>query len=358
MKIKITRLIFTNLILIFVCINNIYSQSDLLYSQSNWCGTIASKEDIEFIKNIMNNSLMSEQIVSGYTYFRVQHHIVRDGNGNNGLSPSVIPSMMEKLNSAFSAANVQFYSCNPAEFIDSDAYYQIDDENEELALRNAHNDPGAINIYYFKNFINAHEKSWWAYTYQNGDANFIGIRNEITNGQVLTHEMGHFYGLLHTFRNYSSPPNSAMELVTRGTGNNCSTAGDLLCDTPADPYIESVDVNTNCTYIGNARDFNNVLYTPDATNFMAYSRDDCRTHFSPGQYSRISAFASLSGKQDFIHKTTIANNSNLNGNTTNDFITVTNSIVNSGANVVLDVCQELEISNSFEVKVGATFEAR
>lgn len=68
--------------------------------------------------------------------------------------------------------------------------------------------------------------------------------------------------------------------------------------------------------------------------------------------------ASSSGKQVFIHKTAIANNSNLNGNTTNDFITVTNSTVNSGSNVVLDACQEIEINDNFEVKVGATFEAK
>lgn len=358
MKQKIIRFILTNLILVFVCINNIYSQSDSLYSQSNWCGTKASKEDIEFVKSIMNNSLKSAQIVSGYTYFRVQHHIVRDGSGNNGLSPSVIPGIMSNLNSVFSAIGVQFYSCNPAEIIDSDVYYQIDNENEELSLRNAHNDPDAINIYYFYNLMNVWGSSYWAYTYLGGSTNFIGIRNELTNGSAATHEMGHFYGLLHTFQGYSSPPNSTMELVTRGAGKNCDTAGDLLCDTPADPFIESNIVNTSCTYIGNARDFNNELYTPDVSNLMAYSRDECRNHFSTGQNSIISALAASSGKQGFIHKTAIANNSNLNGNTTNDFITVTNSTVNTGANVVLDACQEVEISDNFEVKVGATFEAR
>lgn len=68
--------------------------------------------------------------------------------------------------------------------------------------------------------------------------------------------------------------------------------------------------------------------------------------------------ASSSGKQAFIHKTAIANNNNLNGTITNDFITVINSTVNSGANVVLDACQEIEITGPFEVKVGATFEAK
>lgn len=359
MKQKKTKFILINLILFSLCINYIYSQTDSEYSRSNWCGTVTSKEDIEFVKNIMNNRLKSAQIVSGYTYFRVQHHIVRDGNGNNGLSPSAIPSIMSNLNSVFSVANVQFYSCNPTEIIDSDAYYQIDNEGEELSLRNAHNDPDAINIYYFNPLMYVWGGSYHAYTYPSGSTNFIGIRNEYApNGTTIPHEMGHFFGLSHTFLGYSNPPDYWAELVTRGVGRNCETAGDHLCDTPADPYIDDNVVNTSCTYTGTARDYNNVAYTPDVSNFMAYSRKECRNNFSNGQIQTISALAASSPKQVFIHKTAIANNSSLNGTFTNDFITVTNSTVNSGANVILDACQEIEISGNFEVKIGATFEAK
>jgi hypothetical protein len=355
MKQKTSKFILINLILFSLGISNIYSQTNCEYSRSNWCGTIASKEDFEFVKRIMNNKLKSAQIVNGYTYFRIQHHIVRDGNGNNGLSLSAIPNIMSHLNSVYSAAGVQFYSCNPTEIIDSDMYYQLDSFSEEISLRNAHNDPYAINIYYFNPLING----YWAYTYQNGSTNFIGIRNELaSNGSTAIHEMGHFFGLFHTFEGYSSPPDLTMELVTRGIGKNCDTAGDGLCDTPADPYIDETVVNTSCTYTGTAKDFNNMAYTPDVSNYMAYSRKECRNNFSNGQIEIISALATSTEKQVFVHKIVIANNSNLNGNTTDDFITVTNSAVNSGANVVLDACQEVEITDTFEVKVGATFEAK
>ncbi len=343
------------LFFIFVLIGEIYSQNEVLYTRSNWCGTFATKEDVEFIKGIVNNALKSTQIIGGFTYFRIQHHIVRDASGNNGLSPSVIPSIMDYLNNEFSDAGVQFYTCNPVEIIDSDIYYSLDNFTEEASLRAAHNDPGAINIYYFNPLING----YWAYTYQNGSTNFIGVRNELApNGSTVTHEMGHFFGLLHTFEGYSSPPTLSMELVTRGTGKNCDIAGDCLCDTPADPYIGTNEVNTSCVYIGTARDANYELYIPDVSNFMAYSRHVCRNNFSDGQIAIISSMASSTGKQAFIHKSTIANNSNLNGNTTNDFIVVNNSTVNSGSNVILYACQEIEVSSNFEVKIGAAFEAR
>ena len=351
----ISRRFFLCWLLIFVLIGNIFSQEEILYKRSNWCGTFATKEDVEFVKGILNKTLKSTKTIDGFTYFRVQHHIVRDASGNNGLSPSVIQGIMDYLNIAFFDAEVQFYTCNPVEIIDSDIYYSLDSFTEEASLRAAHNDPEAINIYYFNPLING----YWAYTYQNGSTNFIGIRNELApNGSTATHEMGHFFGLLHTFQGYSSPPNTSMELVTRDSGKNCETAGDCLCDTPADPYIGANEVNTNCIYVGTARDANNELYVPDVSNFMAYSRHSCRNNFSDGQIGIISAIASSTGKQGFIHKTTISNNSNLNGNTTDDFIIVDNSVVNSGSNVILEACQDIEISNNFEVKAGATFEAK
>lgn len=341
------------LILSIVFTSNLYSQSISSYTYSNWCGTFASKEDINFIRSLKAASLKSGG--SENTKFRVQHHIVRDGNGNNGLSPSVITSIMSALNDAFISANVQFYTCGSVDLIDSDMYYQIDTYSEELSLRNTYNDPDAINIYYFNNLT----RGFWAYTYQNGSTNFIAIHNLLApNGTTVPHEMGHFFGLLHTFEGYSFPPNASMELVTRGTSKNCDTAGDELCDTPADPKIGPNEVNSNCYYIGTARDANNDLYIPDVTNFMSYSRHECRNNFSNEQNSIISNMASSTGKQIFIHRTEIVNNSSLNGNYTDDFISVESSTINNGANVVLDACQEIELKINFEIKLGATFEAK
>ena len=85
----------------------------------------------------------------------------------------------------------------------------------------------------------------------------------------LTHEMGHLFGLPHTFGG------SEAELVD---GSNCLTAGDLICDTPADPYVE----NSDTTWLGQFNEFifdgqdsNGQYFQPDVGNIMSYYSADC-----------------------------------------------------------------------------------
>ena len=71
-----------------------------------------------------------------------------------------------------------------------------------------------------------------------GFANLGQIANEnnakiYIKGGCLPHEMGHLFGLLHTFEG------SGVENVD---GSNCDLVGDLICDTPADPYIEDSQI--------------------------------------------------------------------------------------------------------------------
>jgi len=62
-------------------------------------------------------------------------------------------------------------------------------------------------------------------------------------------------------------------------GTNCSTAGDDLCDTPADPGLSTLNVSSTCNYIGLTTDANNQQYMPKLRNIMSYTRKSCRTEF-------------------------------------------------------------------------------
>jgi hypothetical protein len=116
--------------------------------------------------------------------------------------------------------------------------------------------------------------------------------NSLANLSTLPHEIGHALGLYHTFEKTFGE-----EKISRGAQIecvNCSFAGDLLCDTPADPHSDKYDtdnyINSNCEYYGSTSQFcdgEELLYKMDPTNIMAYGRRPCRDHFTLGQGGRM-----------------------------------------------------------------------
>jgi hypothetical protein len=95
---------------------------------------------------------------------------------------------------------------------------------------------------------------------------------------LVSHEMGHYFNLLHTHEGGNELAN----------GSNCTTEGDYVCDTPADPYDKPGASSTGCAYTGTATDASGQPYAPDLKNLMGYWHTrGCQTdHFSPGQLER------------------------------------------------------------------------
>ena len=103
-----------------------------------------------------------------------------------------------------------------------------------------------------------------------------------STSQTLAHELGHYFGLLHTFEGSDG---GDPELVN---GENCATAGDLLCDTPADPYVEGsniqyVDPDDPCRFRWRGRDANGDYYVPHTANVMSYYSSACACGFTHDQ---------------------------------------------------------------------------
>jgi hypothetical protein len=65
-------------------------------------------------------------------------------------------------------------------------------------------------------------------------------------------------------------------------GSNCSSAGDLVCDTPADPKLDfPVNDDINCNYtVGGG-------YNLDTSNILYYGLPACIDGFSNGQGFRM-----------------------------------------------------------------------
>ena len=158
-------------------------------------------------------------------------------------------------------------------FINRTDFVNIDNRTEARSLGQTNNQNGAINYYIVQTLWNTDDGMI------TGTANSIPSNNlVIRNDRVLTstsaHELGHCLNLLHTHE------------TTRGVeainGSNCATAGDLVCDTPADPHLIAGDnVNFACDYTG-GNGFN-----PATNNIISYSFGFCRDEFTNGQGYRM-----------------------------------------------------------------------
>lgn len=100
----------------------------------------------------------------------------------------------------------------------------------------------------------------------------FGFGDHITNSSnqntTLSHEVGHWCGLLHTFANGWSTYNNCEEAQTE---TNCDTQGDYICDT--EPTIPWFGCSSACG--------------ESPTNMMGYYSGNCRTGFTIGQIERM-----------------------------------------------------------------------
>ena len=99
---------------------------------------------------------------------------------------------------------------------------------------------------------------------------------------LVAHEMGHYLSLLHTFQG------------TNCANNDCTTDGDLVCDTPPDRSIKS----SPCSSPENSCNTDTISgpFTVDEpdniSNFMDYG-SPCPSVFTQGQANRMMAFLNV-----------------------------------------------------------------
>jgi hypothetical protein len=131
----------------------------------------------------------------------------------------------------------------------------------------------------------------WAFGSGSGCSGYVpgvppgSVQTGINKGRTLTHELGHFFNLNHTFN---------------GCGTNCNFTGDRVCDTPP----SSVE-QYGCPSPGSITSScgtNKVL----TMNYMDYTDDACMYMFTPGQMTRVQAW--YNSIADEFNMTTLSNN--------------------------------------------------
>ncbi|MCB0614904.1 MAG: hypothetical protein KDC75_16420, partial [Phaeodactylibacter sp.] len=246
-------------------------------------------------------------------------------NDNNGQSPSpfvdIIPTMVDILNemNGFFTNGMQFFLCGVSE-VDNSAYYNMSLSNASTFTAQ-YNQPDVINLYLVRTLsvstggaiLGAGSFPWSGWQGVIIHASGFEPRN-------VSHELGHYFGLLHTHQQH-------IQLLSNGSWNatvlpdqclccdcmdgddfnddcydcgqmcdcNCTNSGDFFCDTPQDPSDQYCNCGTfpcvvNIT-LPNPSDPDNPIhfmetYYPDYSNLMSYY-GGCRNKFSEEQLNRM-----------------------------------------------------------------------
>ncbi|MGY8918838.1 MAG: T9SS type A sorting domain-containing protein [Flavobacteriales bacterium] len=283
--------------LLFLLINiNSFSQ------EMQYCATEATEENLQFIEDNMDliryyenefYQLKETKTSTALTSIPVKVHIVTNNDGSGGIDISDVISELNEVNTYFENSFVEFYVCDEVNYINSSSLYDFDSDTQQDLLFSNHQE-NILNVY-FVNDISFGSGGACGYTYLPGNTNqyydAVVMDNDCTtsqSGTTLTHEMGHHLNLIHTH----GPQNGTLtdELVN---GTNCSVAGDLLCDTPADPQLGYSNVNdVNCLYSESGpptTDAQGNLFDPDTSNIMSYAPQECTNTITDQQYARMYA---------------------------------------------------------------------
>ncbi len=201
-------------------------------------------------------------------------HLVANDDGLGRYAIGDIMADICELNETFESVGIYFWVQWPIHFIDNTSYFDHS-FTDGYSMMQSNNIGNALNAY----VVSDPAGNCGYYSY-GPDALALAISCLGPGQQTFSHELGHMLNLPHPFRgweNGQTPTNP--ELVTRGTGANCNSAGDRLCDTEAD-YLA---FRWNCNYQTALQDPTGVTIDPDSSLIMAYSNDDCATRFSPQQ---------------------------------------------------------------------------
>lgn len=258
------------------------------------CGTTAASS---YIPNTSVNQ--------STTWINVYYHIVQKTNGTGGISTNQLCGITTLLNSYYNQYGI-FINSSGYDFVKNDSYYDLG--NGVNGIFNANSQANAINIYIINTFVpggiggcaqSIPSKAFW-------------ILSNNTTSSAVSHEMGHCLGLFHTHRSSSLGLEASVGCQENVTGSNCSSCGDFICDTPADPYLLGRMDYSTCQYTGYDLQ-NGTPYNPAITNLMSYGFN-CSNKFSPMQvYAMKNTLYNNTVGVGAVRNTTLATTS-MNGN--------------------------------------------
>lgn len=220
--------------------------------------------------------------------FSVVVHVPKDSLGEIYIREDQVQDAIDTMNVYFAPICARFELCE-FNVIENFQYAIPANTNEWQQMKVKYQQNNRINVFIVLNIpwtpFDCGYTDLGGLEFPQRDALMIKLPCVIELPKSLSHEMGHYFGLLDTY----GAENSAPELVD---GSNCETAGDLICDTPADPFVPGDTLKPKylhesipCRFVFTGRDPAGQYYIPDVGNMMTLYPDTCRCGFTKQQFS-------------------------------------------------------------------------
>lgn len=228
--------------------------------------------------------------------FVIVGHLTRDSLGTVVGTPELLDSSVEVLNEWFAPICVSF-QLTQVDTIDNFQYTSPANYNELEQMWVSHHAVNRINVYLVSSLSRINGECTFAAregileTAREGV--FVQVDCLLEDPRWLVHGFGHYAGLRRT---------NADPGAERVNGGNCATAGDRICDTPADPFdpgslqytVEDFIDPANCRFVFLGQDADGHYYQPQTGNIMSQYPTHCWCGFTYDQYARMAEFMALS----------------------------------------------------------------
>ena len=243
-------------------------------------------DDFNYFLNEYNEK-RQQKSSTAITDVPVRINIIQTTSGNTAVTESEVINSINDANEEFADSFIRFYVCDEINYVTNNALYNFTYSEEDILTQ--YHEENIMNVYFMNTVTNNSGGGICGFTrFPQGfssNSDILVMSSNCTGNlyNTFTHELGHHFGVEHTH----GPINGILtsELVS---GANCNSAGDYICDTPADPQLSSANVSTtNCMYTPNTSpppsDAQGQYFDPDTSNFMSYAPQSCRYSFTPQQ---------------------------------------------------------------------------
>jgi len=272
----------TSLTLRFIALSSLVLSSLAITRR---CGNELSDEQVKSYESTFQSRLaaaanLPKPNAAGGTV-QVYFHVINTGNSldEGNVSDDQIKAQINVLNEGYNTTSLNFVLANTTRTTNADWFSNsVSGSAAEKAMKTSlhQGDSSTLNVYSVGNLVDPEFGPLLGYAYfpVSYDSQPVldgvvflysslpgGSAAPFDEGKTLTHEVGHWVGLYHTFQ------------------GGCNGVGDEVADTPAEasPAFGCQVGRDTCPSAG----------ADPIHNFMDYSDDDCLNQFTPGQATRL-----------------------------------------------------------------------